>query len=231
MRVHYLQHVSFEGLGYIERWLAENNHIISNTSFFEANYSFPEPEDIDALIILGGPMSVYDESQFPWLQEEKAFITSCILSGKRVLGICLGAQLMASCLGSNVGTSKNKEIGWFPVFPTDESKDVPWFYDLFKNHPTVFHWHGETFDIPQGCLNMLSSGANNNQAFYFNKNIIGLQFHLEATPRTTSLMLENGLEELTENPYIQTEEQIKAGTIAVESGNNIMKAILQNWIH
>lgn len=84
---------------------------------------------------------------------------------------------------------------------------------MFNENPTVFHWHGETFDIPKSFINMVSSEANQNQAFYFNKNIIGLQFHLEATPATTYLMLENGFQELTENPYIQMKEQIKKGIV------------------
>jgi len=230
MKIHYLQHVSFEGLGYIERWLEENKHAISTTSFFEDGYTLPSLGDIDALIILGGPMSVHDEIQFPWLAEEKAFITACILAGKRVLGICLGAQLMASCLGAGVGRAGNKEIGWFPVQPTEACKDVAWFYDLFRKRPNVFHWHGEQFDIPQGCLDVLSSEANGNQAFYLNKNVMGFQFHLEATPETTELMLENGREELTEDDYIQTGEQIKKGIVEVENGNGIMQAILYNWI-
>ena len=112
MKVHYFQHVSFEGLGYIETWLNENKHSVSSTKFFEKNYVIPEINEIEALIVLGGPMSVYDESKYPWLHEEKIFIEDCILDGKKVLGICLGAQLMAVCLGSNVFTAKNKEIGY-----------------------------------------------------------------------------------------------------------------------
>ncbi|RZK13013.1 MAG: type 1 glutamine amidotransferase [Flavobacterium sp.] len=230
MRVHYLQHVSFEGLGSIEGWMIEKNHILSKTSFFKTDYTLPRLEDIDALIVLGGPMSVHDVTQFPWLEEEKAFIKSCVLKGKRVLGICLGAQLLASLLGAKVGKAKHKEIGWFPLEPTEESKNIPWFYRLFADHPTVFHWHGEKFEIPQGCLNMLSSEANENQAFYLNKNVIGLQFHLEATAETIALMLQNGQEEMMESPFIQTERQIIKDSAGLNKGNIIMDTLLRNWI-
>ena len=139
MKVHYLQHVFFEGLGYIENWLTKNNHTISSTRFYEHGYRLPEAENIDVLIVMGGPMGVYDEDRFPWLKEEKTFIRNCIQSGKKVLGICLGAQLIADCLGAKVDKAAHKEIGWFPVTPTEECKQLVWFYELFKGNPTVFH--------------------------------------------------------------------------------------------
>lgn len=230
MKIHYLQHVPFEGLGYIETWLTQNNHTLTSTAFFEENYTLPKLEEIDALIILGGPMSVYDETLYPWLIEEKAFIKACLYAGKKVLGICLGAQLMSVCLDAKVSSATNKEIGWFPIFPTKESQDIPWLYELFQNNPTVFHWHGELFDIPEGSLNVLSSQANTNQAFYFNKDIIGLQFHLEVTAETTALMLMYGKEELHNGQYIQTVEEIRNGLIAVGQCNEMMGIILENWM-
>lgn len=231
MNVHYLQHVPFEGLGYIETWLTENNHIISATRFYEQDYCLPAIEEIDALIILGGPMGVYDEHQYPSLQREKVFIEEFIRTNKKVLGICLGAQLMAVCLGAKVYKAVNKEIGWYTITPTEECKGIPWFYDLFKNNPTVFHWHGDKFQIPcNGSINLLSSEANNNQAFYHNENVIGLQFHLEVTGPSLTQMLLNGLHELKEKPYIQNVQQIKNGQKNIEICNNIMADILRNWL-
>lgn len=228
MKVHYLQHVPFEGLGYIENWLTKNNHTISSTRFYESNYHLPEAGDIDFLIVMGGPMGVYDEDRFPWLTDEKALIRNCIQSGKRVMGICLGAQLIAECLGAKVDKAAHKEIGWFPVMPTQESKQLPWFYELFKDNPTVFHWHGDRFEIPNGGLNLLLSDANANQAFCYNENVIGLQFHLEVTEETVRLISENCADELCESPYIQTKGQIKAGTaVHAENCNRIMEGILR----
>lgn len=230
MKVHYLQHEPFEGLGYIENWLTKNNHTISSTRFYDPGYRLPEAEDIDTLIVMGGSMGVYDEDRFPWLKEEKAFIRHCIQSGKTVLGICLGAQLIADCLGAKVDKAAHKEIGWFPVMPAEGSKHLAWFHELFKNNPTVFHWHGDRFGIPDGGLNLLSSDANTNQAFYYNGNVIGLQFHLEVTEETIGLMLENCTGELCESLYIQTKEQIKAGTVYTENCNRRMSGILQNLL-
>lgn len=231
MKVHYLQHVHFEGLGYMEIWLKENNHSISATRFYEAGYSLPSVAEIDALIVMGGSMGVYDEDQFSWLREEKMFIENCIQAGKKVLGICLGAQLIADCLGAKVAKAEHKEIGWFPVIPTEESKKLTWFYDLFKSQPIVFHWHGDKFQIPGNeTLNLLSSEANNNQAFYFNQNVIGLQFHLEVTEETTKLMLENGGNELTNRSFIQSIAEIKSGIRYVQPCNKIMSDILNMWL-
>lgn len=189
MNIHYLQHVPFEGLGYIETWLIENNHEISLTRFYEPDYSLPSASEIDALIVMGGPMGVYDTEKHHWLEEEKALIKACLQAGKKVLGICLGAQLIADCLGAHINTAPHKEIGWFPVIPTEDSKEQSWLYELFQQNPVVFHWHGDRFEIPAGCLNLLSSEANTNQAFSYDENVIGLQFHLEVTAETITLML------------------------------------------
>lgn len=231
MIVHYLQHVPFEGLGYMEEWLVKNNHTISSTRIYEPNCPLPQVEDIDALIVMGGPMGVYDEDRFPWLKEEKAFIRSCIQSRKKVLGICLGAQIIAECLGARVGKAAHKEIGWFPVKCTEESKQLEWFHELFNDNPTVFHWHGDRFEIPVGGLNLLSSEANTNQAFSYDDNVLGLQFHLEVTEETAASILENCAEELCESPWIQTVEQIKGGTrVYAENCNHLMDEILSKLL-
>lgn len=233
MNVHYFQHVPFEGLGHIETWLKENHHHISATKFFETDFLLPDISKIDALIVMGGPMGVYDEAQFPWLKQEKAFIKSCVQSGKNVLGICLGAQLIADCLGAKVVSAKNKEIGWFPVFPTEECKQIAWFYELFKHHPVVFHWHGDQFEIPQdSTLNLLYSGANINQAFYYNRHIIGLQFHLEVTIESLRQMTENGKNELLYHlPYVQNENELLKNKSHIAQCNRLMDRILSNWIN
>jgi len=230
MRVHYLQHVPFEGPGYIETWLKKAGHSISVTRLYEAGHRLPDIAAIDALIVMGGPMGVYDEHEYPWLLAEKSFIEECIQSGKRVLGICLGAQLTAVCLGAEVHPAPNKEIGWFPVTPTEASKTLPWMYDLFRDEPVVFHWHGDQFRILAGSIDLLSSAANRNQAFYYNEKVIGLQFHLEVTEKSMQLMLDHGAAELTDAPYIQTAGKICAETYHIEGCNKIMAAILDNWL-
>lgn len=229
MNIHYLQHESFEGLGYIETWLREHHHTVTATKFFASGYTIPNHNNIDALIIMGGTMSANDDAIVPWMRAEKEFIRNCISSGKKVLGICLGAQLMATCLGAHVDKAPNKEIGWYPVKPTAECKQVSWLYTLFKPSPMVFHWHEDKFEIPQGCLNLLSSDANTNQGFWFDRNTIGLQFHLEATPSTVEQMFTDGTR-LTKAPFVQTADEITAGSHHTVDTNRLMGEILKGWL-
>lgn len=230
MRVHYLQHVHFEALGFMETWLQIHVHQISGTHFYEDNYQLPEVEDIDALIILGGPMGPFDEDEYPWLREEKKFIDKCIKSKKKVFGICLGAQLIALSLGAEVSRATSKEVGWFSVIPTKESQQLPWFYELFKKSPIVLHWHQDRFEIPEGALNLLYSPANYNQAFYYNEDIMGLQFHLEVTKATIAQMLTYAASDLESKYYIQTAEEIQRGQINIANCNGIMSTLLAQWL-
>lgn len=227
MKVHYLQHVSFEGPGYITQWLKEHHHTISATHFYEACYTLPLIDDIDALIVMGGPMSVYDDDQYSWLEEEKNFITACINAQKPVLGICLGAQLIAICLGSTIQKAPNKEIGWYPVYPTHDSKSNLWFYNLFKDAPTVFHWHGEQFSIPTSAkANLLYSDANTNQAFIYHNNIIGLQFHIEVDEPAIRDMIENCVSDFDKSSYVQPIEAIMNSNNHIGNAHKIADKIL-----
>jgi len=206
MKVHYLQHVSFEGLGYIETWLNQHGHSITSTRFFEPQPQLPELASFDALIIMGGPMGVHDDAVYPWLTKEKEFIRACIADDKKLLGICLGAQLLAFCLGAAVQAAPRKEIGWYPVRPTEQCLQLPWFYDIFKEDPIVFHWHGDQFAIPGGCANLLTSEGNINQAFVRGNNLVGLQFHLEVGYDNVLAMTEHGSDELEQGSPVLRDE-------------------------
>jgi GMP synthase-like glutamine amidotransferase len=223
MRVHYFQHVNFEGLGCIASWIAAEGATMTVTRFYE-NTSLPRVEEIDFLIIMGGPMSANDEAAFPWLVAEKECIRSAIQRKKAVLGICLGAQLIASALGSSVFPNSHKEIGWFPI----ESVLGPNQQDFrFPDQCTVFHWHGETFDLPPGSVPLAKSAACENQAFQIGRHVIGLQFHLETTPESVRAMLAHGKNELVEAPYIQAESQIReVPPSAFQQINDLMGDIL-----
>jgi GMP synthase (glutamine-hydrolysing) len=202
MRIHYFQHVPFEGLGNIENWIKAKGHSLSSTHFYE-NAVMPELEDIDWLIVMGGPMGAYDEKIYPWLVAEKQFILQAIKKGIKVLGICLGAQLIASVLGAKVYPNSHKEIGWFPLRLTTAGAAS----DLFEGFPVefiVFHWHGDTFDLPAGAKHLAASEACVHQAFLYNKNVLGLQFHLDVLKDNIAEWVQSGAEELIEAPYIQT---------------------------
>ena len=204
MRAHYLQHVPFEGLGSIAPWLESAGYQITGTKLYEST-TIPNPEQFDLLIIMGGPMSVNDEERFPWLRIEKQFIRHTIESGKAVLGICLGAQLIASALGESVYPNRRKEIGWFPVEGIEGVS--PQRESTFRFAPSVevFHWHGDTFDLPEGAVLLARSEACENQAFQLGQNVIGLQFHLETTPESAEAIVTNCREELLPSKFVQPE--------------------------
>ncbi|TDW95960.1 type 1 glutamine amidotransferase [Dinghuibacter silviterrae] len=234
MRVHYLQHVPFEGLGYIDTWLKAHRHTVTGTAFFEPGSPLPDTKDIDALIVMGGPMGVYDATVYPWLIREKSFIKDCLAAHKRILGICLGAQLLADCLGARVHPAPHKEIGWFAVRPTPPAArgtTMPsWLPGLFKDEPTVFHWHGDQFDIPPGAADTLSTAANTAQAFQWNDRVLGLQFHLEVTPELLDQMIAHGTHELIPSPYIQPAEALRAGNVYMASCHRLMGHLLKTWM-
>ncbi|MGV3761363.1 type 1 glutamine amidotransferase [Parapedobacter sp.] len=205
MNIHYFQHVPYEGLGHIETWAKENGHNLTSTCFFNESWQIPELSEIDALIVLGGPMNVFDEARYAWLVEEKQFIKAAIDEKKKLLGICLGAQLLANVLGAAVKPAPNKEIGWFPVIATEEAKALPWFSELFSIGPTVFHWHADKFEIPYGSVNLASSEANKNQAFAIGDHILALQFHVETTLADVQILLENARADVMPGNFVQPE--------------------------
>nr|MBC7613572.1 type 1 glutamine amidotransferase [Pseudopedobacter sp.] len=224
LRIHYLQHVAFENLGYIEDWALHQGYELTVTKLFE-NFELPNIQEIDWLIILGGPMGVEEEDKFPWFKAEKAFIKQAIDAKKIVLGICLGAQLIAEVLGGKVYKNKEKEIGWFDVNLTEEGKS----HVLLKDLPatfSVFHWHGDTFDIPDGAQHLMYSTACKNQAFSYQNHVLALQFHLEIGPELLKNMLSNEREDLTKHPFVQTEERIIHELTNTVETNAIFKNIL-----
>ena len=205
MRAHILQHVPFEGLGSIEPWLTARHARVTWTRFFE-DPSLPEAADFDLLIALGGPMSVNDEDLFPWLRAEKNLIARAIASDKAVLGICLGAQLIANALGARVYPGPHKEIGWHPVYGAHAE---PGSF-AFPGEFLAFHWHGETFDLPPGTVCLACSDACKHQAFRFGRNAIGLQFHLETTPASADAIITRCRDELlARGTYVQPEDTLR----------------------
>lgn len=208
MRLHYLQHVPFEGLGAIEPWAIGHGAQISCTRFW-AGGALPSVSDLDWLVIMGGPMNVDEEPLYPWLKAEKQFIEKAMKAEKKILGVCLGAQLIARVLGSRVYKNQHKEIGWMPVKWTEETKSSRIFKGL-EGDLTVFHWHGDTFDLPSGAVRMAESEGCRNQAFAYGANTAALQFHLESTPESVAQLAEHCADELVPGKYIQGREEILA---------------------
>jgi GMP synthase-like glutamine amidotransferase len=219
MRLHWLQHVPFEGLGYIEQWAEERGAEISCTRLFD-HEALPDPGCFDLLIVMGGPMGIFDYKEHPWLVDEKSFIRGSIEAGKVVLGICLGAQLMADVLGAKVYPGPQKEIGWFPV---KRSKGAP---ELIPEQLTVFHWHGDTFDTPAGAISLATSAPGINQGFVAGEKAVALQFHMETTPESMEALIHNCSDELVDAPYIQSAGQMRDGLPNIELANAAMKQLL-----
>jgi GMP synthase-like glutamine amidotransferase len=222
MRVQVLQHVPFEDIGCMTAWLEEAAADVRYTRFFE-NPALPSVEGLDLVIIMGGPMSVNDEALLSWLKAEKQFVRDVIHGGTAVLGVCLGAQLIASALGARVYRNRQKEIGWFPVERTPGSRGTFIFPEQF----TAFHWHGETFDLPRGATRLCRSQASENQAFQIGRNVLGLQFHLEMTPSGVGALIEQCSSELIETPFVQSAHAMQSvPSQAYAEGHALMGNVL-----
>jgi GMP synthase (glutamine-hydrolysing) len=209
MKIHCFQHVAFEGLGNIESWIADKGHQLTVTRFF-ANDPLPRPEDVDGLLIMGGPMGANDEAIHPWMTGEKQFIRLAIGKGIKVLGICLGAQLIASALGAKVFRNEHKEIGWFPVRLTPEGMASP-FFSGFPREFMVFQWHGDTFDLPPGAKHLAENKACKHQAFSYQNHVLALQFHLDVRESDIMDWLKAVGKEPKPRAYVQTAGQMMSG--------------------
>lgn len=225
LRIHYFQHVAFEGLGSIEEWISASGHSLASTRFFE-NAKFPEISDFDWLIIMGGPMSVHDEEKYHWLADEKKFIRQAIDAGKKVIGICLGSQLVSVALGARVYQNKEKEIGWFDIELSHDARSDNLFSGLGSRLKT-FHWHGDTFDLPEKAIHIASSEGTRNQAYIYNGKVLAMQFHLEPTLNSLQQMIDNGRNELSKGIYVQTENEILASVQLIESNRKILFRLLE----
>ncbi len=225
LRIHYIQHVRFEGLGNIEPWAIARGHRLSLTRTF-ARDPFPTPDQYDWLIVMGGPMGACDDDRHVWMADEKATIRAAIDSGKCVLGICLGAQLIAHVLGARVYPGPEKEIGWLPITKSEAGRSHP-LLGAMPDPFTVFHWHGDTFDLPAGATLLASSAGTRHQAFIHGDRVVGLQFHLENSPEMIAGMVEHGADELdTRHRYVQSADVIRAGLDHCEANTRALEALL-----
>jgi GMP synthase-like glutamine amidotransferase len=225
MRIHYLQHVPEEGLGSIEPWAYKHSHPPSSSRLY-LNEPLPEPDGFDMLIIMGGPMSANDEDSILWLTPELTLIRQAIEQEKVVLGVCLGAQLIAKALGGTVFKNPQQEIGWFPIRLTEAGQKSS-LLGFLPPEITVFHWHGETFALPAGAVLLASSEACPHQAFSFGQNeqVLGLQFHCEVTPEIITAV-EQSAEQPKVSRFVQSRDTIQSHNNKCPELNRMMAEIL-----
>lgn len=225
-----LIHDRHEGPGLIKTWSRANDYTFKAISVYN-DVPMPNIGPLDLIVVMGGPMNIYEEVKYPWLAREKAFLTQCIKDGNQLIGICLGAQLLAERLGATVTTNGKKEIGWYDIEWTDKALEHPYFSGISRNE-IVFHWHGDTFSIPPEAIHLATSKACKNQGFLWREQVLGLQFHPEITASLLEEFIQANRNELKcTGPFIQT-----AGRIKLLSEKNIpdrkaLFSILDRFTH
>lgn len=197
MNLHVVQHIGIEGPGIIADWARERGGSLTTTHLY-AGESLTEPAAIDFLVLMGGPMNIYQDRDYPWLRAERAWLKDYLATGKPAVGVCLGSQLLADALGGRVLQNPVVEIGWAPVHFSAEARQR--FPFLPVSHE-VIHWHGDTFELPAGAVRLGSSDGCLNQGFLYADRVLGLQFHPEMTREGLSSLIEaeqNGAEMLAQ---------------------------------
>jgi GMP synthase-like glutamine amidotransferase len=230
MRLQVFQHVAFEGPGEIARWARERGHALATTAWHDGA-SAPELAEVDGLIVMGGPMNIYEHRTHPWLREEKEFLSRALEHGRPVVGVCLGAQLLADVLGGRVYQNPVREIGWWPVRWRDAARTAPGG-DFLPPVSTPLHWHGDTFSLPPGAQWLAETDACAHQAFAWGRLALGLQFHLETNEAALGSLIKNCGDELAPGgPRVQTEAQLREGLARHQAGNlPLLGKMLDAWL-
>lgn len=222
MKVLVFQHEPNEGIGNMASWMASHEAELTYVKLFEPNPAFPPVKEFDLVIVLGGLMSVNDEDDYAWLKTEKSCLAEVLENGTPLLGLCLGAQMIANVLGADVVQGEHQEIGWYPVDNVSKGQGV----QITLPKP-VFHWHGETFKLPDGAVRLMSSQACENQAFQMGEKVVGLQYHLEVIPDTIEHWLHDVDGKLPKGPYIQSVEELQKTPAAFyEDSQKAMERLL-----
>jgi GMP synthase-like glutamine amidotransferase len=224
MRIHYLQHVPFEDIGSMRSDFEARGFPLSSTHWYRGD-SAPELDSFDGLVVMGGPMGIYDEQEHPWLIAEKKLIRDAIAAGKTLLGICLGAQLIADALGGKVTRNPHREIGWFPldILPATNNPVAA----ILADYPEVFHWHGDTFALPSGADWIAKSQGCLHQAYCVDKRIWGFQFHLETTPDSARALITHCADDIDGSRYTQTAEDMLRNTERFSRINRVMSQVIE----
>ena len=226
MRIHYLIHVKEELPGAIANW-ATNHQLTQSYTYFYENSHLPEIEEIDMLVVMGGPMNIYEFDKFPWLSIERTFIKKAIDAGKKVLGVCLGAQIIADVLGAKVVRNEHVEIGWFPVELVSQKNTSTLIEGIDLN--TVLHWHGDRFQIPEDATHLLKSEACNQQAFIYSDHVLAFQFHIEMTHENLEKMIDLDRTSLVKQKWVMTEQELRDGAKFIVENNKSLFSILNKF--
>jgi GMP synthase-like glutamine amidotransferase len=229
MRLQVFQHVAFEGPGEIARWARERGQELAMTPWHDGAGA-PDLAKVDGLIVMGGPMNIYEHRAHPWLPAEKEFLARALEQGRPVVGICLGAQLLADVLGGRVHQNPVKEIGWWPVKWRAAARTAPG-WDFLPRASTPLHWHGDTFSLPPGAQWLAETGECPRQAFAWGRQALGLQFHLEANETSLKALIKNCGDELTPGgPKVQTAAKLRQGLARHQPGNlPLLWKLLDEW--
>jgi len=220
-----LQHAAHEGPGEIAGWAKDRGHVLRLHHLYHRE-ALPRLDSFDLLLVMGGEMNVYQYRDYPWLREESALIQATMQQGKRVIGICLGAQLIADALGSRVFQNSEYELGWLPVTFTSEGRAS---YPDLPDTATVLHWHGDTFALPPGATRLASSPGCPEQGFSIENKCLGLQFHLETDPILVQQFV-TSQEYWPSGPYTQTPEAIlSTATQYHEANQRLLYGLLDQF--
>lgn len=224
MHIHYFQHNHFEDLGYIGDW-AKINNIKTSVTRFDLKPELPSVDDFDWLVVMGGAMGVQDSEQYPWILSEIDYIRTAIHSGKIVIGVCLGSQMIASALGACVYKNSEPEMGFWPVkFSPAAQQDI-----VFRHFPSkldVMHFHFDTFTLPDGAIAMAESTVTPVQAFRFGKNVFALQFHSELTESNTPVFIKELTSEIVPGLLVQNPDEMLQKTDCCRLNNEIFEKVL-----
>lgn len=227
MRIACLKHVDYEGPAYFPRWASGHGHTLHE--FLVPLSGPPDPGDHDRVIVIGGPMSVWESDRHPWLLDEKRFLADLGGAAIPVLGICLGAQLLAEHLGARVAPGADKEIGWFPVSSNAAARRT-WLGDTLPGRFTSFFWHGDYFDLPEGAICVAGSEAHGVQGFVHGR-CLALQFHLEVTPSWAGRLVERDAHELAGGPFVQSATEITSVPDSLYDANHrLLDGIMARWM-
>jgi GMP synthase-like glutamine amidotransferase len=207
MRLQWFQHVPFEDLANIDPWATAHGFEVRGTRLFDGEEPSPGAE-FDWLVVMGGSMNIYEEDRYPWLAAEKLAIERAVRAGAVVVGVCLGAQLLADVLGGIVVRNPVPEIGWFPVRLTDAGRESTVFGALPDTFD-AFHWHGDVIRSPGDAVVTAVSDVCPVQAFELDGLVFGLQFHLESTEESIDRLIGNAAGDLVDVPTVQQPREMR----------------------